>query len=45
MATANPSRMYIPDEYVLTGTSAKDSSSANEMISSMCSSTYERLSP
>ncbi len=39
IATEKPSRMYIPDEYVRTGTSANDSSSAKLRISSMCSST------
>ena len=37
IATENPSRMYIPDEYVRTGTCAKSSSSANPRISSRCS--------
>ena len=34
MATANPRRMYMPDEYVFTGASMKSSSSANSTISS-----------
>ena len=34
MATANPRRMYIPDQYVLTGASMKSSISANSTISS-----------
>ena len=34
MATANPRRMYMPDEYVFTGASMKSSSSANATISS-----------
>jgi len=33
-ATANPRRMYMPDEYVFTGASMKSSSSANSTISS-----------
>ncbi len=34
MATAKPSRMYMPDEYVLTGASMKSRRSANSTISS-----------
>ena len=34
MATAKPSRMYMPDEYVFTGASMKSFSSANSTISS-----------
>ena len=44
-AIANPSRMYIPDEYVRTGRSMKRSSSANSTISSSSSWICARLSP
>src|SRR5262249_57053488 len=45
MATAKPSRMYMPEEYVFTGASMKRSSSAKATISSKRSSTCRRLSP
>ena len=44
-ATANPSRMYIPDEYVRTGRSITVLSSANATISSNSSPIRRRLRP
>ena len=44
-ATAKPSRMYIPDEYVRTGLSMNRSSSAKATISSKRSSIVLRLRP
>ena len=44
-ATANPNRMYMPDEYVLTGESMKSSISANSTISSNRSAISRFVSP
>ncbi len=44
-ATENPSRMYIPEEYVRTGRSMNRSSSAKETISSINSRMRARESP
>ena len=44
-AIEKPSRMYIPAEYVRTGTSIKRSSSAKATISSNFSDTYLRFRP
>ena len=44
-ATEKPSRMYIPDEYVLTGRSIARSSSAKAMISSITSRIRARERP
>ena len=44
-AIANPSRMYIPDEYVLTGLSTKASRPANATISSNRARISARVRP
>ncbi len=44
-AIANPSRMYIPDEYVRTGRSMKSSRPAKATISSSFSRIVARGSP